>query len=89
MEGHVRIGVGGDLMLGGSVLEKVREKSPIFPFENVIGKLPVFDLFLVNLECTLSTCNHPHHPSKTLLHSDPRVIKGMRKGGGRLAPPVR
>jgi len=81
IEKRVRIGIGGDLMLGGSVLEKIIKNGSLFPFEKVIGKLPAFDLFFANLECTLSTTGNPPYPSKILLHSDQKAIKGLKAAG--------
>ncbi len=66
-------------MLGSRVLEKINKHGPTFPFDKIINEKISYDLFFVNLECTLSENNHPPHPHKILLHSDPKVIEGLKK----------
>ncbi|MBI9089203.1 MAG: CapA family protein [Desulfobacterium sp.] len=76
----VKIRFGGDLMLGSQVLEKINKHGPTFPFDKIINeKKKSPHIFFVNLECTLSKNNHPPHPHKILLHSDPKIVEGLKK----------
>lgn len=81
MESTIRIRFGGDIMLAGSVLQHVHNYGPLFPFRNLINELSTSDIFFVNLECTLSKNNNPPDPNKILLHTDPSVVKGLKKIG--------
>jgi len=71
----------GDIMLGGSVLTKIQEFGPTFPFERFIGKTEPADIFFGNLECALFGGDSPPRPDKILLHSTPAATSGLVKLG--------
>jgi poly-gamma-glutamate synthesis protein (capsule biosynthesis protein) len=69
----------GDIMLGGSVLTKIQEFGPTFPFEKFIGKTEPADIFFGNLECALFAGDSPPRLNKILLHSTPAATSGLVK----------
>ena len=81
MEGTATLRIVGDIMLGGSVAEKVSRCGPFFPFEKLSAEMQPSDMFFGNLECTLCENDKPPRPKKILLHSDVSVIKGLKKSG--------
>lgn len=81
MNKHISIRFGGDVMLGGGVLEKINQHGPIYPFENLIARRDRNDLFFCNLECTLATNSNPPHPHRIHLHSTPDTVTGLQQAG--------
>ena len=71
----------GDIMLGGSVIEKIKKNGTSYPFEKLTKEMKPSDIFFGNLECTLFGSNKPPIPNKILLQANPLVIKGMKEAG--------
>ena len=81
MERTATLRIVGDIMLGGSVGDKIKKFGPYFPFEKLSSEMQPSDMFFGNLECTLCEGDKPPNPKKILLHSDASVIKGLKKSG--------
>ena len=71
----------GDIMLGGSVLPKIHEFGPTYPFEKFIGTTEPADIFFGNLECSLCDVGSPPRLNKILLHSTPAATSGLLESG--------
>ncbi len=71
----------GDIMLGGSVLTKIKESGPAFPFERFIGKTETADIFFGNLECILLDDNSPLRRKNMHIHSTLAATSGLVKSG--------
>lgn len=81
MNDKIRLRLGGDLMLGGKVLEKIKQFGPLYPFQHMPDEVNSPDVFFANLECTLSQKGTAPEGKTILLYTDPRVVEGMRKIG--------
>jgi poly-gamma-glutamate synthesis protein (capsule biosynthesis protein) len=77
----ITVRLGGDVMLGGSVLDQIRRNGPTFPFTDLSANKGNEDLFFCNLECTLSSDNEPPYPNGINLHSAPEAAEGLRQPG--------
>lgn len=81
MTNQVTIRLGGDVMLGGGVLDIINQHGPSYPFENLIKGKGEHDLFFCNLECTLATSDSPPHPQRIKLHSTPESVRPLQQTG--------
>jgi poly-gamma-glutamate synthesis protein (capsule biosynthesis protein) len=81
MMGIATLRIVGDIMLGGSVIEKIKENGTSFPFEKLTREMEPSDIFFGNLECPLFGSNQPPITNKILLQSNPLVIEGIKESG--------
>jgi len=81
LQNSITLRFAGDIMLGGSVLQKIEEHGPLYPFWNLINQMSSSDIFFANLECTLAKNGSPPNPDKILLHTTSSVIQGLKKIG--------
>jgi len=55
MDETVRIILGGDVMLGRIVKERIRRLGPAYPLGRIAGLMRGADLTIVNLECAVTS----------------------------------
>lgn len=83
MERPITIAIAGDVMLGRLVNETIAEKGFAYPWGDVLPARDRVDLFLVNLECTLtaSTGRWFNDREKTFyFRADPSVVRTLELG---------
>jgi poly-gamma-glutamate synthesis protein (capsule biosynthesis protein) len=78
----ITLAVAGDVMLGRTVNDAVRQRGPAYPWGDLLPLLWDVDLFLVNLECALTSHTvqwggrgKPFH-----FRADPAAIEVLRYG---------
>ena len=80
----ITIAIAGDVMLGRLVNETIAQRGFDYPWGNVSPVLNKADLFLINLEFTLTTETRPMEtgPNKPFnFRADPSVVKTLEAGG--------
>jgi poly-gamma-glutamate synthesis protein (capsule biosynthesis protein) len=81
MKGSATLRFVGDIMLGGSVAEKIKIFGPSFPFENLPAEIKTSDIFFGNLECVISSSTKSPTSKKILLRTDVSAVKELKKAG--------
>lgn len=76
----LRLSAVGDILLTGTVVEMIRNKSPKEPFIFVLEELEKGDLVFGNLECPLSNRGDPLK-NKCCLYSSPETVKSLKSAG--------
>jgi poly-gamma-glutamate synthesis protein (capsule biosynthesis protein) len=81
MEKVATLKIVGDIMLGGSVINKISQFGPTYPFDKLSTDINHADIFFGNLECSIVGDNKIPLTKKILLLSDTLVINGLKGSG--------
>lgn len=84
----LRLAIAGDVMLGRLVNEVVRKKGIEYPWGDMLPLLRQADLFLVNLECAITTSTAPWHNGEYKLfyfRADPQAAHTLKAAGVKFA----
>jgi poly-gamma-glutamate capsule biosynthesis protein CapA/YwtB (metallophosphatase superfamily) len=78
------LAIAGDVMLGRLVNDAILARGFAYPWGDVLPVLRQADLFLVNLECTLTRHREPwrgEEPKPFYFRADPAVVETLKFGG--------
>ena len=91
--GSATIALAGDVMLGRDVAEAISREGFSYPWGNLLPRLWEPDLFLINLECALTSETREWGDSFKPFHfrAEPSAVQTLRigrvVGGGRAGVP--
>lgn len=82
-EETVRAILGGDVMLGRLVAEKIKKEGPLYPLGRIAPMLRSADLTIVNLECAITSSTTRWHgaPKAFYFGAPPQAVEGLVDAG--------
>jgi len=84
MAGPLTLAIVGDVMLGRLVNQVISQKGFGYPWGDVLPVLQQADLFLINLECTMTAHTQPWHDGEYKVfyfRAEPSVVDTLKIGG--------